>query len=123
MLSSSHRLTILLSHLNIKSLRRYHLMVKRNDQALYDQLPTKSLKTLKAFHSKDASSLASRLLQSAEKTVFEKGMTTSRETVWKILNQEQFTIDNEWSDQQLRLEIVAQFRDFIKHLLLSVHKL
>lgn len=48
---------------------------------------------------------------------------TSREIVWKILNQEQFTIDNEWSDQQLRLEIVAQFRDFIKHLLLSVHKL
>ncbi|EFC40106.1 acyl-CoA oxidase-like protein [Naegleria gruberi] len=98
-----------------ESLHRYHLMLKRKDQPLYDQLPTKSLSSLKAFHSKDCKSLASRLLQTAEKTIFDKGYTAAREAVWKILNQETFTIDNEWQDQQLRLQIVSQFREFIKN--------
>ncbi|KAG2372997.1 hypothetical protein C9374_012940 [Naegleria lovaniensis] len=101
-----------------ESLRRYHLQLKRQDIPLLPN--TKSLKELKAFYARDSNSLSSRLLQSMEAPLFSKGFTQTREGVWRVLAQEQsYYVDNEWSVHQYRQQLDMQFREFMKHKLLS----
>ena len=51
--------------------------------------------------------------------MFEKGYTNARESVWKVLNEDQYTIDNEWNMHQFRANLDTQFREFIKNKLIT----
>ncbi|KAG2372998.1 hypothetical protein C9374_012941 [Naegleria lovaniensis] len=101
-----------------ENLRRFHLALKRQDRPLLPQ--TKSLKDLKAFYAPDSHSLSSRLLQSMEASLFSHGFTAGRERIWHLLSQDQFLIDNEWSVHQYRQQLDSQYRELMKHGLLSV---